>query len=212
MSLRGGERTATNSTTGPDSVSSSRSRLAPSVAFSNGKIAITEGRQQRRGRNFTARDPAIDAPAMASVPLSTPSQAGLLVLPLPLLQPAVGACLRYRLPRLPPGLSSVRKGKLLPLPLRLLVPPRAVEGNDGRAVTKEGEEDTQERGGSGATKQEAARGSERFAADYVPLGIREPVYEVSGQQASQKSANVFSLIVHMLFHIPLLPASEHFLI
>jgi len=163
---------------------------------------------------------------MASVPLSTPSQAGLLVLPLPLLQPAVGACLRYRLPRLPPGLSSVRKGKLLPLPLRLLVPPRAVEGNDGRAVTKEevedeeeevevtkeGEEDTQERGGSGATKQEAARGSERFAADYVPLGIREPVYEVSGQQASHKSANVFSLIVHMLFHIPLLPASEHFLI
>jgi magnesium transporter len=131
---------------------------------------------------------------MASVPLSSPSQAGLLVLPLPLLQPAVGACLRYRLPRLPPGLSSVRKGGLLPLPL--LVPPRAVEGNDGRAVTKEeveeeeeevevevtkeGEEDTQERGGTGATKEEAARGSERFAADYIPLGIREPVYEVSG--------------------------------
>jgi magnesium transporter len=47
-------------------------------------------------------------------------------------------------------------------------------------VTKEGEEDTQERGGTGATKEEAARGSERFAADYIPLGIREPVYEVSG--------------------------------
>jgi magnesium transporter len=47
-------------------------------------------------------------------------------------------------------------------------------------VTKEGEEDTQERGGTGVTKEEAARGSERFAADYIPLGIREPVYEVSG--------------------------------
>lgn len=171
---------------------------------------------------FTARGPAIDAPAMASVPLSSSSQAGLLVLPSPLLQPAVGACLRYRyrLPRLlPPGLSSVRKGGLLPLPL--LVPPRAAEGNDGRAVTKEEveeeeevevevevakegeEEDTQERGGStGATKEEAARGSERFAADYIPLGIREPVYEVSGQQACQKSANGFALIVHVLFHIP----------
>ncbi|OQU91190.1 hypothetical protein SORBI_3001G135100 [Sorghum bicolor] len=130
---------------------------------------------------------------MASVALSSSSQAGLLVLPSPLLKPAVGACLRYRLPRLPPGLSSVRKGGILPLPI--LVPPRAVEGNDGRAavtkeeveeeeeeeeveVTKEGEEDTQERGGTtGSTKEDAARGSERFAADYIPLGIREPVYE-----------------------------------
>jgi len=90
----------------------------------------------------------------------------------------------------------VRKGGILPLPI--LVPPRAVEGNDGRAavtkeeveeeeeeeeveVTKEGEEDTQERGGTtGSTKEDAARGSERFAADYIPLGIREPVYEVGG--------------------------------
>ncbi|PWZ53698.1 Magnesium transporter MRS2-A, chloroplastic [Zea mays] len=129
---------------------------------------------------------------MASVPLSSPSQAGLLGPPFPLLPPPFGACLRYRLPRLPTGLSSsVRKGGLLPLPL--LVPPRAAGGKDGRAVTKEeleeeeeefevtkeGEEVNQETGGgSGATKEAAARGSGRFAADYVSLGVREPVYEV----------------------------------
>ncbi|KAK3146453.1 hypothetical protein QOZ80_3BG0266480 [Eleusine coracana subsp. coracana] len=119
---------------------------------------------------------------MASVPLSaSSSQAGLLLLPLSLLQPAAaaGACLRYRLPRLaPPGLSSVRKGRLLSLP----TPPRAAEEKNGWAVTKEedveeeevrkeGEED---RGGDGAE----ARGSGRFSADYVSLGIREPEYEV----------------------------------
>lgn len=144
---------------------------------------------------------------MASVPLSSPSQAGLLGPPFPLLPPPFGACFRYRLPRLPTGLSSsVRKGGLLPLPL--LVPPRAAGGKDGRAVTKEeleeeeeefevtkeGEEVNQETGGgSGATKEAAARGSGRFAADYVSLGVREPVYEVSDQQASLKSANSFLL-------------------
>ncbi|XP_062214955.1 magnesium transporter MRS2-A, chloroplastic [Phragmites australis] len=124
---------------------------------------------------------------MASVSLSASSQAGLLLLPLPLLHPAAaaaGACLRYRVPRLPPlGLSSVRKGALLPLPA-----PRAAEGKDGRAVTKEEEvveeeevrkDGEEERGvGGGEAREEAAKGSGRFAADYISLGIREPVYEV----------------------------------
>ncbi|CAL4926707.1 unnamed protein product [Urochloa decumbens] len=130
---------------------------------------------------------------MASVPLSASSQAGLLLLPLPLLHPpgaSAGACVRYRLPRLPPGLASVRKGGLLPLPH--LATPRAAEGKDGRAVTKEevveeeeeeleirkeGEEEG-EGGDGGAAREDAARASGRFAADYVSLGIREPVYEV----------------------------------
>ncbi|PAN45660.1 hypothetical protein PAHAL_9G133500 [Panicum hallii] len=126
---------------------------------------------------------------MASVPLSASSQAGLLLLPLPLLQPpgaSAGACLRYRLPRLPPALSSVRKGGLLPLPIL------AAEGKDGQAVTKEEvEEDDEEEvevrkegeedGGSGdggVAREDASRGSGRFAADYISLGIKEPVYEV----------------------------------
>nr|CAB3493668.1 unnamed protein product [Digitaria exilis] len=128
---------------------------------------------------------------MASVPLSASSQAGLLLLSLPLLQPpGAGAWLRYRLPRLPPALSSVRKGGILPLPL--LAPPRAAEGKDGRAVTKEEvleeeEEEVEvrkeggEEGGSGdggVTREEAARGSGSFSADYISLGVREPVYEV----------------------------------
>ncbi|GJM96214.1 hypothetical protein PR202_ga13030 [Eleusine coracana subsp. coracana] len=95
---------------------------------------------------------------MASVPLSvSSSQAGLLLLPLSLLQPAAaaGACLRYRLPRLaPPGLSSVRKGRLLSLP----TPPRAAEEKNGWAVTKEEDveeeearkESEEDRGGDGA--------------------------------------------------------------
>ncbi|CAN6298243.1 unnamed protein product, partial [Urochloa humidicola] len=141
---------------------------------------------------------------MASVPLSaSSSQAGLLLLPLPLLQPpgaSAGACVRYRLPRMPPGLASVRKGGLLPLPL--LATPRATEGKDGRAVTKEEvmeeeeeEEDFEVRkegedeGESGDGS--AARASGRFAADYVSLGIREPVYEVievrsSGRVSTKK--------------------------
>ncbi|KAL6637619.1 hypothetical protein ACP70R_025191 [Stipagrostis hirtigluma subsp. patula] len=123
---------------------------------------------------------------MASVPLSPSSLAGLLLLQLPPPQSATGAgaCLRWRLPRLPPlGLASVRKGGLLPLPA-----PRAAEGKDGRAVTKEevvGADEEEEEvgkergvGGGGETREEAARGSGRFAADYVSLGIREPVYEV----------------------------------
>ncbi|TVU45661.1 hypothetical protein EJB05_05153 [Eragrostis curvula] len=115
---------------------------------------------------------------MASVPLSaSSSQAGVLLLPLPLplLQPAVtaaGACLRYRFPRL----SSVRKGGLLALP-------RAAEGKDGWAVTKEEEVEEeaeatkQSEEGSGGGGEEA-RGSGRFSADYVSLGIKEPEYEV----------------------------------
>lgn len=122
---------------------------------------------------------------MASVPLSaSSSQAGLLLLPLSLLQPvaAAGACLRYRLPRLPPGLSSVRKGRLLSLP----APLRAAEGRNGWALTKEEvvdeevrKEGEEEREGDGVE----ARGSGRFSADYVSLGIREPEYEVSHEQA-----------------------------
>ncbi|RCV41463.1 hypothetical protein SEVIR_9G136400v4 [Setaria viridis] len=141
---------------------------------------------------------------MASVPLSASSQAGLLLLPLPLLQPpgagaGAGACLRYCLPRLPPGLASVRKGGLmtLPLPLPLLAPPRAAEGKDGRAVTTEEvmeeEEDLEVRkeGESGGASEDAARGSGRFAADYISLGIKEPVYEVievrsSGRMSTKK--------------------------
>ncbi|RLN39273.1 hypothetical protein C2845_PM01G32460 [Panicum miliaceum] len=133
---------------------------------------------------------------MASVPLSASSQAGLLLLPLPLLQPpGAGACLRYRLPRLPPALSSVRKGGLLPLPLPILALPRATEGKDGRAVTKEEveEEDEEEvevrkeggedggSGDGGGAREDESRGSGRFAADYISLGIKEPVYEVGGQ-------------------------------
>ncbi|KAG2536093.1 hypothetical protein PVAP13_9NG156800 [Panicum virgatum] len=133
---------------------------------------------------------------MASVPLSASSQAGLLLLPLPLLQPpgaGAGACLRYRLPRLPPALSSVRKGGLLPLPI--LAPPRAAEGKDGWALAKEevveedeeevevevrreGEEDGGGSGDGGGAREDASRGSGRFAADYISLGIKEPVYEV----------------------------------
>ncbi|CAN6304002.1 unnamed protein product, partial [Urochloa humidicola] len=101
---------------------------------------------------------------------------------------------------MPPGLASVRKGGLLPLPL--LATPRATEGKDGRAVTKEEvmeeeeeEEDFEVRkegedeGESGDGS--AARASGRFAADYVSLGIREPVYEVievrsSGRVSTKK--------------------------
>ncbi|KAG2546833.1 magnesium transporter MRS2-A, chloroplastic-like [Panicum virgatum] len=133
---------------------------------------------------------------MASVPLSASSQAGLLLLPPPLLQPpgaGAGACLRYRLPRLPPALSSVRKGGILPL--LILAPPRAAEGKDGRAsltkeevveedeeevveVRKEGEEEDGGSGDGGGAREDASRGSGRFAADYISLGIKEPVYEV----------------------------------
>ena len=135
---------------------------------------------------------------MASVPLSASSQAGLLLLPPPLLQPpgaGAGACLRYRLPRLPPALSSVRKGGILPLPI--LAPPRAAEGKDGRAsltkeevveedeeeveVRREGEEDGGGSGDGGGAREDASRGSGRFAADYISLGIKEPVYEVGVQ-------------------------------
>jgi magnesium transporter len=65
--------------------------------------------------------------------------------------------------------------------------PRAADGNDGRAVAKEEDEEEErdaeeERGGyDGARDAEgegASRGSGRFAADYISLGIKEPVYEV----------------------------------
>jgi hypothetical protein len=69
--------------------------------------------------------------------------------------------------------------------------PRAADGNDGRAVAKEEYEEEErdaeeERGGyDGARDAEGegpSRGSGRFAADYVSLGIKEPVYEVGPQQ------------------------------
>jgi magnesium transporter len=65
----------------------------------------------------------------------------------------------------------VRKGGLLP---------RAAPGKDGWAVTKEDvEEDVRNKGEeeSGGGNGDA-RGSGRFSADYVSLGIREPEYEV----------------------------------
>ncbi|KAL5208937.1 hypothetical protein ABZP36_004560 [Zizania latifolia] len=131
---------------------------------------------------------------MASVSSPYPSQA-VLLLQRPLqLQPG-GACLRYRrLQRREPdlvtpvGLSSGGRsgaGILLPLPAL-----RAAEGKDGRVVTKDEEEAAVEEededvrreedkpGDDGAREGAAARGSGRFAADYISLGIREPVYEV----------------------------------
>ncbi|CAM0875419.1 unnamed protein product [Alopecurus aequalis] len=121
---------------------------------------------------------------MASVSSSPCSPQAVLLLPLPLqLHP------RCRLPRLPLpplGLSAGgRRGGGILLTLHLPAP-RASEGNDGRTVAKEEEveEDSEEeeRGGDdGARDAEGAgssRGSGRFAADYISLGIREPVYEV----------------------------------
>lgn len=118
---------------------------------------------------------------MASVSVSPCSpQAGLL---LPLLLQLQPRCRLRRLPLLPLGLSvGARRGGglLLPLPLPA---PRASEGTDEQAVVKEEEveeeEEEEERGGDdGAREAGAARGSGRFAADYISLGIREPVYEV----------------------------------
>ncbi|XP_040378541.1 magnesium transporter MRS2-A, chloroplastic [Oryza brachyantha] len=135
---------------------------------------------------------------MASVSsASYPSQAVLLLLRLPL-QPAGGACLRCRRAQrkepvlVPPlgiscgGARSAGAGLLLPLPAL-----RAAEGKDGRAVTKEDEaaaaveeeeeeEVRREEGkpGDDGSREAAARGSGRFSADYISLGIREPVYEV----------------------------------
>ena len=84
------------------------------------------------------------------------------------------------------------------LPLPILAPPRAAEGKDGRAsltkeevveedeeevveVRKEGEEEDGGSGDGGGAREDASRGSGRFAADYISLGIKEPVYEVGGQ-------------------------------
>uniref|UniRef100_A0A0D9VXJ4 Magnesium transporter n=1 Tax=Leersia perrieri TaxID=77586 RepID=A0A0D9VXJ4_9ORYZ len=137
---------------------------------------------------------------MASVSSpSSPSQAVLLLQTQLPLQTG-GACLRYRRARrrepaalAPPlGLSSsssAAAGRSLLLPLPAL---RAAVGKDGRAVTKEDEaasaaveeeevevrrEEDNKAGDDGA-REAAARGSGRFSADYISLGIREPVYEV----------------------------------
>jgi len=82
------------------------------------------------------------------------------------------------------------------LPLPILAPPRAAEGKDGWALTKEevveedeeevevrreGEEDGGGSGDGGGAREDASRGSGRFAADYISLGIKEPVYEVGVQ-------------------------------
>uniref|UniRef100_A0ACD5ZZ83 Uncharacterized protein n=1 Tax=Avena sativa TaxID=4498 RepID=A0ACD5ZZ83_AVESA len=124
---------------------------------------------------------------MASVSSSPCSPQVVLLLPVPL-QPQP----RCRLPRLPLpplGLSAgTRRGGGLVFPLPLPAP-RAAEGNDGRTVAKEeeeeeveDEEDGEERGGHDGSRDAegpgAPRGSGRFAADYISLGIREPVYEV----------------------------------
>uniref|UniRef100_A0A8R7Q1F8 Uncharacterized protein n=1 Tax=Triticum urartu TaxID=4572 RepID=A0A8R7Q1F8_TRIUA len=121
---------------------------------------------------------------MASVPASCPRPPQAAVrhlLPLPLQLQLVCRLRRLPLPQL--GLSAAaRRGEALP---------RAAEGGDGRAAAKEeevDEEDEEEDVGGreageddGAREAEgagAARGSGRFAADYISLGIREPVYEV----------------------------------
>jgi magnesium transporter len=80
----------------------------------------------------------------------------------------------------------VRKGGLLPLPLPATH--RATEGKDGWAVTKEEvmeEEEVLEVTKDGEEEGESggARESGRFSADYISLGIKEPVYEVGAQQA-----------------------------
>ncbi|KAG8097795.1 hypothetical protein GUJ93_ZPchr0013g36491 [Zizania palustris] len=138
---------------------------------------------------------------MASVSSPYPSQAVLLLqqpLQLQLQLRHGGACLRYR--RLqrrepdvvtPAGLSAGGRsgaGILLQLPAL-----RAAEGKDGRIVTKDDDEEEvaaverededvrreeDKPGDYGAQEVAAARGSGRFAADYISLGIREPVYEV----------------------------------
>ncbi|KAF7044398.1 hypothetical protein CFC21_053626 [Triticum aestivum] len=121
---------------------------------------------------------------MASVPASCPRPPQAAVrhlLPLPLQLQLVCRLRRLPLPQL--GLSAAaRRGEALP---------RAAEGGDGRAAAKEeevDEEDEEEDVGGreageddvarGAEGAGAARGSGRFAADYISLGIREPVYEV----------------------------------
>uniref|UniRef100_A0A0E0KHI6 Magnesium transporter n=1 Tax=Oryza punctata TaxID=4537 RepID=A0A0E0KHI6_ORYPU len=139
---------------------------------------------------------------MASVSSpSYPSQAVLLLLQPPhqhqhklQLQPGGGgACLRYRRSKrredavaTPLGLSAAGRGGV-----GLLLPPlpalRAAEGKDGRAVTKDEEEEgevevrrEEDKPGDDGSREAAARGSGsgRFSADYISLGIREPVYEL----------------------------------
>nr|BAJ95756.1 predicted protein [Hordeum vulgare subsp. vulgare] len=108
---------------------------------------------------------------MASVscsPCSTQAARHLLPLPLPLQLQLVRRLRRLPLPQL--GLSS---------PARRGVPlPRAAEGAHGRAAAKEEDEVEEDDGARGTEGAGAARGSGRFAADYISLGIREPVYEV----------------------------------
>ncbi|BAF12833.1 magnesium transporter MRS2-A, chloroplastic [Oryza sativa Japonica Group] len=117
-----------------------------------------------------------------------------------------GACLRYRGSQSQGrgnavatslGLSAAGRGGAGGL---LLLPPlpalRAAEGKDGRAVTKDEEEEAaaaaveeegevevrreEDKPGDDGSREAAARGSGsgRFSADYISLGIREPVYEV----------------------------------
>ncbi|KAF0927422.1 hypothetical protein E2562_032727 [Oryza meyeriana var. granulata] len=131
--------------------------------------------------------------------VSSPSylSQAVLLLQLPLRPQPGGACLRYRRSQrregpalVPPlGLSAgARSGAGLLLPLPAL---RAAEGKDGRAVTKEEEEEAsaveeeevevrreEDKTGDDGSREAVARGSGRFSADYISLGIREPVYEV----------------------------------
>jgi magnesium transporter len=125
---------------------------------------------------------------MASVSSSPCSPQVVLPVPLPL--QLLPRCRLPRLPLPPLGLSAgARRGGGLLLPLTPPAP-RAAEGNDGRAFAKEEEveegSEEEERGAyDGARDAESAgasKGSGRFAADYVSLGIREPVYEVCAER------------------------------
>jgi magnesium transporter len=128
---------------------------------------------------------------MASVSSSPCSPQAVLPVPLPLQLQLLPRCRLPRLPLPPLGLSAgARRGGGLLLPLTPPAP-RAADGNDGRAVAKEeeveGDSEQEERGAyDGARDTEgagASKGSGRFAADYVSLGIREPVYEVCPERA-----------------------------
>uniref|UniRef100_A0A0E0D4N1 Magnesium transporter n=1 Tax=Oryza meridionalis TaxID=40149 RepID=A0A0E0D4N1_9ORYZ len=136
-----------------------------------------------------------------------------------------GACLRYRGSQsqrrenavaTPLGLSAAGRGGAGGL---LLLPPlpalRAAEGKDGRAVTKDEEEAAaaaveeegegevevrreEDKPGDDGSREAAARGSGsgRFSADYISLGIREPVYEVREQAILVNLGSLRAIAMH----------------
>uniref|UniRef100_A0A0D9ZBQ3 Magnesium transporter n=1 Tax=Oryza glumipatula TaxID=40148 RepID=A0A0D9ZBQ3_9ORYZ len=135
-----------------------------------------------------------------------------------------GACLRYRCSQSQGrgnavatslGLSAAGRGGAGGL---LLLPPlpalRAAEGKDGRAVTKDEEEEAaaaaveeegevevrreEDKPGDDGSREAAARGSGsgRFSADYISLGIREPVYEVREQAILVNLGSLRAIAMH----------------